>query len=407
MTTPRPATLVVALALAMGCVWGSASASSASSEWPQPLYDAGQTNRNPDESWLSPDDIQALREVSTVDVPGEVTGFVVADHDLFVTWAVRSSGLVVGGGVARVGLDGTPVWSRDDPCEFSEPAVIAGSLLYRSQQTMTCFGPPFPPVVAVDAVTGEDQRWSESLWWFLPARDSIFAATAIMDDRDGAMQTGLRAMDPVTGDPSWDLPIDPPNPTHYHPVAADGSLFVRRYFDGVQAFDEQTGEERWSWDLVPGSGLLRPFAAADRRLFVERYTHGGDRTVRLVARETLTGDHLWTRWLDPNWQSSANELRQISVFPRAVVLSQDTSVQALDPATGSRLWHRELFAPGLTGAGRFLFVGGTRADGSRTTLVLQAATGRRVGRLDAITGQPIVAAGGVLWAEGSTIHIWR
>jgi outer membrane protein assembly factor BamB len=90
-----------------------------------------------------------------------------------------------------------------------------------------------------------------------------------------------------------------------------------------------------------------------------------------------------------------------------VVLSQDTSVQALDPSTGSRLWHRELFTPGLTGAGRFVFVGGTRADGSRTTLVLQAATGRRIGRLDAMTGQPIVAAGRVLWAEGSTIHIWR
>lgn len=372
-------------------------------DWPQPFHDAGHTNRNEDAGFTAAD-LQELREVRTIEMPGEITGFVVADGAAFVTWAVRSSGLVVGGGVARIGLDGVPVWSRETSCQLSEPAVVAGSLLYRRSQTSTCPGPPFPPIVAVDAATGKDQRWHAPLWWYLPAVDRVFAATAIVDDHDGDMQTSLRSVDPVTGERSWNIPIDPPNPTHTYPVADGGSLFVRRYFHGIQALDAETGEEAWSWDLVSGSP--RPLAVAHGRLFTElRYV--GDGTVRLRATETSTGDELWTRRLDPNYESSPNEVRPLSVSPRAVVVPQARSVLAFDPESGARLWRRDISSPGITGAGRFVFVSGTRPNGSRTMIVLAASTGRPIARLDPVTGYVIVAADRLLWAEDDEIYVWR
>ena len=385
---------------------------SASSDWPQPFHDAGLTNRNGDETGLTSRRLHRLHEVRTLDVPGYVTGFVVAGDAVFVTWVVRSSPTspAISGGVARYGLDGVPVWSRGDPCDLSDPAVVGGSLLYRSQQTHNCLGPPDPPIIAVDAATGVEERWSAPLLWSLPAGDRVFAATATMTERDGYLQTSLRAVDPMTGAPSWNIPVDPPTTTYVQPVAASGSLFVKKYRDILEALDADTGGRVWA-KHTRWHGSWRTLAAAGGRLFIERsqFFLVPDPTVRLVAMSTSTGATLWVRRLDPEIETlGPNLIGSVSLFPRAVVVTQGASVQALDPATGTPLWRRDVAGVyGMTGAGRFVFATVQPFVGAPVLEVLSAFSGRRVVRIPMPAANPIVASGRMFWAEGTTIHVWR
>jgi outer membrane protein assembly factor BamB len=385
---------------------------SASSDWPQPFHDAGLTNHNGDETDLTARRLQRMHEVRTLEVPGYVTGFVVAGDAVFVTWVVRSSPTspAISGGVARYGLDGVPVWSHDDPCDLSDPAVVGGSLLYRSYQTIGCPGPPDPPIIAVDAATGVEERWSAPLLWFLPAGDRVFATTATMTDRDGYLETSLRAVDPLTGAPSWNLPIDPPTTTYVQPVAASGSLFVKKDRDILEALDAVTGERVWVKHMR-SQGSWRTLAAADGRLFIERSQSFliPDPAVRLVAMSTSTGATLWARRLGPEIGTlGPNLIGSVSLFPRAVVLTQAASVRALDPATGAPLWHRDFAGVSqMSGAGRFAFAEVWPFGGPPVLQVFSAFTGLRVARIPVPPADLIFASGRMFWADGTTIHIWR
>lgn len=152
---------------------------------------------------------------------------------------------------------------------------------------------------------------------------------------------------------------------HGAPLVAGDRLYVANAGGEVSAFDLATGEEQWSrvvadaddWDYSVSSNL----AIADGRLFVA--TQWGS----FVAVAAYDGDVLWSYDARPGPLRTANfrgpqpGFQASPVVTGTVVWIADASglLVALDTASGTECWRRDLGVPALGGlavAGELLLI---------------------------------------------------
>jgi outer membrane protein assembly factor BamB len=153
----------------------------------------------------------------------------------------------------------------------------------------------------------------------------------------------LFGLDPATGEQQWRVEF-PERVNMWQLSGTDDTVFVPFLGWGLLAVDAATGEERWRW-RGPVDGAV---TVTDDHLLVP--VDPDDADEGLLALDRSTRSVAWRRSLDPRWTESC-----VSVADGRAYCSAIGRVEALDVATGERLWQ---------------FGGGFDPDGSPTGVPL-------------------------------------
>lgn len=294
----------------------------AQSAWPQYGYDAGHTFFNPAETALTTSNVPSLRlawvkQLGQPDVtsPIQVKGMMVLCSDTTGLTVVKpENGQIV---ASRASYPGVDCGSISDYSSYGSPASN-GTLLYvastsAGKEYMTAFG-----------LTGGIQ-WvkyvTDPEWTFLS-----FTGPTI--SRNKAFLTDNR----------------------YDPVGHGVS--------SVYALDATTGKKLWSKDIDVGSASAP--VAGGNHVFVRVHTYLGIYQERLIAYDAGTGAEAW-RVAQPGYSFTS------TMFANDKVISGLRSgplfyVGALDPATGTSLWQKDLghsFLVPSAGYGNLLYLNST------------------------------------------------
>ncbi|MFF9771435.1 serine/threonine-protein kinase [Streptomyces sp. NPDC014636] len=267
--------------------------------------------------------------------------------------------------------DGRLLWRRSvGTRSTSGPPVVSGGLV----QPYTDGG---PRLAGLDPATGEDV-WQRRL----PTGTTVRYAggTALLARADGTV-TGV---DGATGATRWRRALPGQGMPSFvtFPGAAEGTAYATRTSaDGastqVSAVDPRTGRVRWDVRL---RGWLKPFAAqGDGSVFflavdsgygaeeIVRYTPGSGATRRVALPAVLDGAHATVRG------------------DVVYVLATGGSLDAVDVASGRRLWHLETsVSRGSLPVVRGERVYFTASDGR--LLAVDARGGRLIGQTPARLG---------------------
>ena len=212
----------------------------------------------------------------------------------------------------------------------------------------------------------------------------------------------LYGLDPATGEQRWRVDF-PERVNMWQLSGTDDTVFVPFLGWGLLAIDADTGEERWRW-RGPVEGAV---TVTDDRLLVP--VNPDDADEGLLALDRSTRSVAWRRSLDPRWTESC-----VSVADGRAYCSAVGRVEALDTATGERLWQfGGGFDPDESPTGVPLFTEETPVVSGSTVyapgyvqrdtvhghlFTLDAESGREVGRVElgrnetAMTSTPAVTS---------------
>lgn len=314
-----------------------------STEWPNPLFDAGHTGFAAEAT--IPSDSLALRwqtDVSSVDSAGTP---IVADGRVFLwtegglaafdvrdgtsVWtnsdldahrfgteeSVREGNLrngivppvadgdgtvYVSGGSKLTAVDiedGTVRWEFTESSAFGLPAVVAGDVYATSRDG----------IVALDGADGtEHWRWDADLG------PEVLAATedtvVLWNDDDDK----VRAFDAASGERRWKIDSVSPGLDGY-PVVSDGRVYLADGRD-VTAVGLDDGEQRWTFSR-DGGGRFTPPVVTDETLYVVEIA--GESRNATFALDRTGGEP------SPRWCSAAE-------FGQVVAASNDHALAAFD-----------------------------------------------------------------------------
>lgn len=197
----------------------------------------------------------------------------------------------------------------------SQPAVGNGVVCVASGST----------VFAVDAATGQE-RWhfSTGQYWDMPSAPALVGGRVYFGSKhaDGH----LYALDALTGQPHWRVSLG--EPATSAPAVVDGVLYVGTE-SGLRALDPATGEQRWA--LSSTTVFAGPTVAGGIA-----YVHaGGSGDSRgLYAVDVVTGARRWTCSLGPGW----NESSQPTVADGTVYVGCASALHAVDAESGHHRW---------------------------------------------------------------------
>ena len=427
--------IVGASGLAMGLATGddagsereTASSTAAESavegtDWPTYRAAAGSTASNPgagsptagaQRAWeWNPADADASFTVPVVAddavyviVDGSTTDEVVAldAADATVRWrtAVEDTSslsvpAVVGDGVYVVGGDstvyelGTEDGAVRSTTPFGEttrdrynprPPRVVDGILYAAVSPNSRSHPSRNAIVAAIPLGGCGGAWTATIegteehdaWVSTPAvSDRKVFVTGGVDDT-----VFLRAISAATGETEWELQREGGDNWQSSPVAADDTVYVVTEDGFLLALAADDGTERWRYR---GQDEVRqPPAVTDDAVYVATYvysatTMGEVYGALLAALDPETGTELWHRQAPADCgpgsipggfdcELSSTAWSRPSVGGGAVYSSLGTGINALDVEDGERLWESAIttrYAPVL--AGGAMYVVDDRAD---------------------------------------------
>jgi eukaryotic-like serine/threonine-protein kinase len=356
------------LGLALGLVLWVAALSGC--DWTAFGYDAGHAGSNPTETLIGAGNVAGLEVDWSVPTGTNVAyeQSPAVSGDVVVTGTSVPLGDGTYGGTVRAvsAATGAELWVRDVGVAPEAPAIAHG-LVYVGGG---CYAAGSPSTLrAYDLHTG-------ALRWEAPTAAPLCGPPAVAGDRvyvptqrypwDPGADQHLMALDAVTGREVWRAPV--PSGMTGSPTVAGGVVVVSSHRQGVMAFDAASGAPRWT---NPGSWYYT-VASAYGRLYVG----GTDGT--LDALDPATGDRIWSVEL-----ASPGARARLVMGPavsRGLVFAQVESLPsgrnglvALDAATGAEHW--------FVGSNAFVTVSPVVANG-----VVYMPTGASIETYDAATG---------------------
>jgi outer membrane protein assembly factor BamB len=350
--------------------------------WPQPAYDAGQTYDNPHEKTLKPGNVKRLVRLAALE-PGYVSASAptMMDGALFLcsdkyelgsldaaTYALRWSSLApdgtCSGAVAAGGAVYTTAWRNDGGTWTNTLAAIDpddGSARWHKLG-------PTDPKNGPSWLTFNLPTLSQRVLYVSHGRSLVSA----YDAANGHLRWRAR-----TGSLNNQVAV------------ADGLVFATTWAEGrqpnrVYAYHGSDGSAAWS---QPVNGSMYPATAAAGRVFVAS-NYGA------YAFDAASGAPLWqvpyTSYISA----------PLVLTPRSLIVNAGHStIQALDPATGTTQWTTTL--SGTDGVESNMAVAGD---------VLYAATTdfagyMRLAAFDVRTGEQLLRASDTIVASYAQVHV--
>lgn len=161
----------------------------------------------------------------------------------------------------------------------------------------------------------------------------------------------LVALDATNGAVKWEYPEDGDAKFYAIPVVHNGLVFIGDWDGNMHAIDRETGQSKWVYKPDPGK-LIGPISTKPKDRVIsgaavddERVYFGlGSQNVMAISRETAeevwtfkTGHGVWaTPLLVPVNPDQPDSQRVL------YVVSLDHNLYALDPATGDKIWQKDL-----------------------------------------------------------------
>jgi outer membrane protein assembly factor BamB len=328
--------------VATACIFviaGAPGAAEASDDWPQPWFDGGKTAYNPGPDVPNVNQGSTLREVRTIPLrPDGLVGTPVVVSNAMYTF-VREE-VMFEEIFVKVGFDGSIRWESPGEC-FERPVVADRVVAARWGCTQ---GDP-PALLGMNRRTGA-RRWSE---WYFPYVSDGTTLYGIRGTNVFESPWTLFAVGAWSGAPHWSW--GPFERREFGPPVVAGRRVYSSLGGTVIAFEASTGLRKWRYS-DPGGRYANVVAAASGVVYLV-VSDGRQRW--LVALDVQDQSVLWERHLFRTL--SLRPGGAIVVSPRAIIVPNNQRLLALSPATGEKLWGRQVNAFDLlTAAGRFLFV---------------------------------------------------
>ena len=211
---------------------------------------------------------------------------------------------------------GTPIWEEDvGGAIYGAPALVDG---------LVVVGTEAGDVVAFTEAGAE--AWRQPL-----DAGAVLASPLVADGviYAGTEHDRLFALAPTDGHVLWS--IETGGAVTRGPAFADGTVYVGTAEGGFLAVDVATRTVRWPVEL--GAGEVGTPAVAGGRVYVARGIEGTEPTHDLVALDTRDGREVWS------FPSPGGEQVHLGAIAhgRVYATSEDGSLYALDPETGSLL----------------------------------------------------------------------
>lgn len=374
MLTPRTRRAAAGFVAACGLLAAATAAEPTAnpSAWPHDGHDSAHTWRNADETAIHTRSLAQLVQLARIK-QGQFYVGAASQTGNGVLYSCNNLSRIT----ASDGITGAPLWSRTDlpGGECGNVAVNARSVFVTTQRRFDAWGGTFELgayVLALHPRTGQTQWQAKvedpySLGFDNPA---LHAGRLIVTDGRSAVY----AFDAKSGATLWRASTD--GRLNNAATVGLGKVFVSTWTDGdeeriVQAFDVASGAPVWRHSLGQGNSWHAPMLMGGR-LFVT--TSSG--LVR--ALDAASGTLLWQR------QLAGYIPEPPAAGKKNLFVSQPSAVLSLDAATGAVLWQRDL--PRQSLASNLVAVG----DGV-VYVGLEGVSTLRLGMLDGRTGEPAAA----------------
>lgn len=257
-----------------------------------------------------------------------------------------------------------------------------------------------------------DQRW------MFPTDERVVSSPTIVDGivYVGCDDSHVYALDAATGDEEWRFETD--DRVVSSPTVSEGTVFVGSWDDHLYALDAETGEKQWRFETrqkVTASPTVAAVPTNREDAGAESDRHlvffGSDDTT-VYALDTATGEEIW-RFATSNLVRASPTVTDASfgdcpsgpsMRTTVFVGSELDGVYAIDARTGEQLWNTETGGQDRSSPTVYcgtVFVGSR----DRNVYALDAETGDQQWRFEtdgAIIASPTVADGIVF--VGADIH---
>ncbi len=217
--------------------------------------------------------------------------------------------------------DGSSLWDVPTGGPFAGQARIDGDTVYA--------GSTDGQLYALALATGKE-RWRYDAREELGTRPLVANGTVFV----ASLEDTVFAVDARTGTWKWHHRREPREGFTIRGAASvvpgDGVVFAA-YSDGfAAALDMQTGRPRWERQVAPAGDYLDvdSIQADGGRVYAAAYSGA------IVALEAATGKPVWT--------VAAKDASRVALAPGTVVAVTASSILALSPADGSRVWSAPL-----------------------------------------------------------------
>ena len=308
--------------------------------------------------------------------------------DVAIAWSVERTGAIaytsmplpvgelvlvadVGGTLAALDPGtGARIWEEDvGGAVYGAPALVDG---------LVVVGTEAGAVVALDVATGA-AAWRRELDAGAVLASPLVADGVIYAGAEGDRLVALSASD---GRIVWS--IETGGAVTRGPAFADGTVYVSTAGGTLSAVDVATRSIRWRVEL--GSGEVGTPAVAGGRVYVARGINGTQPTHDLVALDIRDGRELWSF---PSPQGEQVHLGAVA-HGRVYATSEDGSLYALVPETGSPVWTAAIggrLTTLATVAGEVIYVGSSPG----VVVAIDATSGSELWRVE-VVGDPTMAA---------------
>ena len=251
--------------------------------------------------------------------------------------------------------DGARAWSSELKAPIRATPTLRGRRLYVATDRA---------LFALDAGTGR-QYWTAPLgaqlgprlpvsdgkseWDHYSSSAIVHRGLVLAGSRDGCVY----AFDESGGGRRWRTCLG--KMVTATPAVSGDAVFVGAFDGRAYALSLADGSERWRYDTR--APLPRDAVVAGRNVLF------GSRTYELIALDKRSGKPAWTRYFWYSWIDSPPVVDRGTIF---VGSSDALMVQALDAASGRRLWASRLpgwswARPALTAGSLYAAVAGTRS----------------------------------------------
>ena len=365
------ATASLGIGALAGCV--SLDSPEATGSWPRRMTTNEHTGAGPTDGPTT--DLHAVWQTERpVGPPGPVSP-VVADGTLYLAYSPDQRAAEAGNASVEAfdAATGESRWTTDLP-ETGDGEVhsVSDSLVLDDDRLFV----QTKPGLTMLSTDGELQWRVDNLDAGQPApnvvppvvTDDVVVTGSYDSQTTGSQVERLYGLDPETGDRLWRLGF-PERVNMWQLSGTDDTVFVPFLRWGILAVDAVSGEERWRW-RGPVMGAV---TVTDDRLLVP--VDPEDTQEGVVALDRSTRSVAWRQSLSPRGTESC-----LSVADGRVYCGAFGRVEALDVATGERLWQ---------------FGGGIDEDGSPTGVPLFSR------ETPVVSGSTVYAPG---YIQRDTVH---